>query len=430
MRELAKNIYHNPKYTRLFEWSKLITITGSSQVLVQVISLTTGILIIRFLPTKEYALYTLSNTMLGTMSLLADGGISAGVMAQAGKVWQDREKLGAVVSTGLELRKIFAIGSLIIATPVLLYLLHDHGANWLFSVLIILSLIPAFFASLSDSLLEVAPKLHQDVSRLQKNQLATSIGRFLLTGTLLFFPWTFVAIITNGIPRIWANIKLRTFSFNYANYEQKKDPLIQREILRIVRRMLPGVIYYCLSGQLTIWLISLFGSTASVAEVGALARPAMVLSLFNIMLGTLVIPRFSRLPLKPQLLLKRYLQIQAILLLLIAIIVIISFLFAPKILWLLGRNYMNLEKEFVMTIIGSCLSLIAGVSFSLNTSRGWTLHPLISIPISILSIIIGVMLLDISTLKGVLLFNIFISAVEVLKSILYSITKILQKSSY
>ena len=60
-------------------WLKLITITGLAQVIVQAVGFISGILVIRLLPVQEYALYTLANTMLGTMTVLSDGGISTSV---------------------------------------------------------------------------------------------------------------------------------------------------------------------------------------------------------------------------------------------------------------------------------------------------------------------------------------------------------------
>ena len=140
------------------------------KLLCRLLALLRGILIIRLLPVQEYAFYTLANTMLGTMTVLADGGITTGVMAQGGKVWQNKEKLGIVLVTGLELMKNFGIGSLIISLPVLFYLLLHNGASWLMSSLIVLSMIPAFYASMSDSLLEIVPKLHQTILPLQRNQ--------------------------------------------------------------------------------------------------------------------------------------------------------------------------------------------------------------------------------------------------------------------
>ena len=93
-----------------------------------------GILIIRLLPTHEYALYTLANTILGTMIVLADGGISSSVMAQGGKVWQDRKKLGTVLSTAFMLRRKFGAIALIIAVPFLFYLCSLHNASALMSL--------------------------------------------------------------------------------------------------------------------------------------------------------------------------------------------------------------------------------------------------------------------------------------------------------
>ncbi len=70
----------------MYGWGKLISVTGSAQVLIQALGFISGIIIIRLLPTEEYAFYTLANTMLGTMNILSDAGVSTGVMAQGGKV--------------------------------------------------------------------------------------------------------------------------------------------------------------------------------------------------------------------------------------------------------------------------------------------------------------------------------------------------------
>src|SRR5450432_1716731 len=312
MKKLVLQIYSNPKYSKVFEWGRLISITGSAQILVQLFSFVCGILVIRMLPTQEYALYTLANAMLGTMILLADSGVSTGVMAQGAKVWQNDEKLGAVLVTGLDLRKKFAIGSLVIATPALLYLLRHHGASWLMSVLIIVSLIPAFFTGLSGTLLEIVFKLRQNIVPLQKIQVMNNAGRLaLLCATLLIFPWTFVALLAAGIPQIWANMRLRAISGNYADWNQKPDAAVRKEILYIVKRVIPGAVYYCLSGQITIWLISIFGTSAALAQMGALGRLAMVLSLFTVLFSTLISPRFARLPDNRSLLLKRFFHIMA-----------------------------------------------------------------------------------------------------------------------
>ena len=79
----------NSRFTRLLEWGRLLLLTGSAQLLIQCLSFASGILVIRLLPIQEYAIYTLANTMLGTIALLADGGVATGAMSIGGKVWQD-----------------------------------------------------------------------------------------------------------------------------------------------------------------------------------------------------------------------------------------------------------------------------------------------------------------------------------------------------
>lgn len=426
-RSFFQRIAAYPEFAKLMAWGKLASITGSAQLVVQAVSFACGILVIRLLPTQEYALYTLANTMLGTMVILADGGITNGVMSQGARVWQDRTQMGAVLATGLDLRRKFAVGSLLIATPALIYLLRHHDASWTMSFLLVAALIPAFLTSLSGNLLEVAPRLHQDIVPLQKIQVGGNIGRLaMLCVTLFAFPWAFVAILAAGLPQIWANQRLRKLSSVHADWQQAPDPVVRREILSIVKRLLPDAIYYCLSGQITIWLISLAGSTAAVAQIGALGRLAMAISVFGVLFSTLVTPRFARLPSNSPVLLKRYFQLQAGLVIFSLGIVGGSWLFANQLLWVLGKNYAALKTELVLNMGASTLSLMQGASFALCTFRGWAINPLIFIPVSILSVATGVFLLDVSTLKGIITLNILVLSVQLVMMVTYSILKMRQ----
>ncbi len=412
-------------YARVIEWSRLFSFVAFTQLLVQLVGLVCGILIIRLLPTNEYALYTLANTMLGAMTVLGDGGIGAGTMAQGAKVWRDREKLGNVMATGLYLREKFSIGSLLVGIPLLIYFLRQNEASFLMAFLIVLSLIPAFLSAINDTLLEIPLKLSQDIQALQKNQLSVSFARLVsITLTLFIFPWTFIAILTAGLTRMWGNLKLRSLSSKYADSKQKRDPLIQKEILAIVKKILPGSIYYCLSGQISIWLISIFGNTTSLAQIGALGRLSMMLGLFTALIYTVVLPRFARLPDSKKVILSKFFQIQFLLFLLGATIIGLTYLFSNQILWVLGKDYSNLKVELVLSVTGSCASLIAAASFNLPTSRGWVINPLISIPFSIIAIVLGTVLIDISSLMGVLKFNLFIYIMQIIMYYIFFTLKV------
>lgn len=425
LKAFIQGINSNPKFQKAFHWGKLVTITGTAQVLIQIMSLVAGILIIRLLPTSEYALYTLANTMLGTMAVLSDSGITVGVMSEAGKVWGDKSTLGSVLATGLKLRRKFGITGLLITGPILMYLLLSHGASWLMTVLITLSLVPAFFATLSDSLLEVPPKLHQDIGPLQKNGLLTTIGRLVLTGSTNFlFPFTFVAILAGGIPRIWANIQLKKISIPYVDWNQSSDPVIEEKILKTVKRTLPSSIYFCVSGQITVWLISIFGSTESVAQLGALGRLSMILSIFTVMFQILIIPRYARLPSNKPIILRWFVLLQILLAVFALVVIVLAHFFAKDILWIIGKNYAGLEDMLVLAIASAVIGAMSGVLFGILMARNWIMHPALSIGVGIVSQIVLISIVDLSTLRGIYYFSILNTLVGIVLSYVYVVYRV------
>lgn len=422
-----QSLFKTSAKKKLGEWARLVTITGSAQVLVQLAGLVTGILLIRWLPTREYAFYTLANAMLGTMTVLADAGVSTGVMAQGSKVWKDKSRLGVVLVTGWQLRKRLSIISIIISVPVLIFLLLRQQAGWQVIIPITIIIIISFWVTLSNSLLEVAPKLNQDIKPLQKNQIAVALYRFILSAPLVFFfPFTAVALLANILPRIYGNIKLKGISARFSDPGQVPDKAVRSEILKVVKRIMPGSIYYCISGQLTVWLISVFGTTSAVASVGALARLSMLLSFFSTLFSTLVTPRFAKISDKKDLL-KKYIIIQLVMLGVCVVVTTFVFLFPSPVLWLLGHKYAGLNTELTLSILAGCLSLMSGIFFGLTSSKGWPTHPALIIVGNILVVITGIWMFDISSLKGVLSFNVFVNIFPVLMHSAYFFYKISDK---
>lgn len=427
MKDILIKFKQHPKYDTIASWGKLISVTGSAQIIVHAVGFASGVLIIRLLPVQEYAFYTLANTVLGAMTILSDGGISTGVMAQGGKVWEDKQKLGKVLVTGLQMRKKFAVVSMVISLPILLYLLMHNGASWLTSFLIILSIIPAFLAALSDSLLEIPVKLNQSIVPLQKNQISVSLGRLLLVASTIFiFPFAYISILTGGISRIYGNIRLKKVANIFADTSQLEDVLVKNEISKIVKRSLPGLIYYCFSGQISIWIISIFGNATSIAQIGALGRITSVLSLLMVVFSILIVPRFARIQNQPQKLLRHYSEILFSFLIIFLFLVGFISLFSDQILWVLGNNYKDLNNELILLIIGSSLTMIMAAALALYLSRGWILTYYISISASLFPIISGCYFFDISTLKGILQLNIFVALVQMVLHVFYGYYKIIK----
>jgi O-antigen/teichoic acid export membrane protein len=427
MGDLIENLRIGLPSKKILDWSKLVFLTGASQIGIQAIGFISGILIIRFLTLDQYAMYTLANTVLGTMIILSDGGISIGITSIGGKVWKNREKLGSVLSTGLHLRHKFAIGSLVISLPILAYLLFQHEASWLTILLICLAIIPAFYGSLSDSLLVIIPKLHQCILPIQRNSAKVELGRlFLIFTFIIIFPFTYIVLFANGIPRVLGNIKLRKIAFPFADPSKPSDPNVKKEILAIVKRIMPGAIYFCITSQITIWIISFFGKTNAVAQIGALGRLSMFLVLIQYLIGTFLEPLFAKMELDKKIIIKRAIQVFVSLSSLVCIVVFAIFMLSKPVLWVLGDNYSELNYELVLSITGGGLALLGHTAAVLYMSRGWVLNPMILIGISIASIGLGAILFELSTLQGVLLFNIFLAVVQTLLHWLYFGYKIIR----
>ncbi|MCR4031237.1 MULTISPECIES: lipopolysaccharide biosynthesis protein [Flavobacterium] len=427
MKDILIKFKDHPKYDTIVSWGKLISITGSAQVIVQGVGFFSGILIIRLLSVHEYAFYTLANTMLGAMSVLSDGGISTGVLAQGGKVWENKKELGKVLVTGLEMRKKFAAVSLFVSLPILLYLLLHNGAGWMTSVLIVLSIIPAFYATLSDSLLEIPLKLNQSILPLQRNQIIVGFGRlFMVASTIFLFPFAYLSILTSGIARIYGNIRLKKHTNVYADTSETEDPVIKKEITLIVKKSLPGLIYYCFSGQISTWIISIFGNPASIAQIGALGRISSIITLLMVVFSILIVPRFARIQNQPQKLLRYYTKILIGITILLFFIVVCTYLFSDQILWILGSNYKKLNIELVLLISGTAITTIMAAALQLALSRGWVLKYYISISGSLLPIILSCFLFNISTLEGILYLNILVALVQMLVHVSYGYYKILE----
>src|SRR6266481_1146877 len=84
---------------RLRRWAAVFIEFSLVQGVVQLVGVATGIVLVRFLTTEDYGLYTIANSVLGALVVLADGGIGTATLGIGGRVWQDPARLGGVINT-------------------------------------------------------------------------------------------------------------------------------------------------------------------------------------------------------------------------------------------------------------------------------------------------------------------------------------------
>src|ERR1700719_4133767 len=108
-----------PILRRAFDHARRIGNYALVQGAVQIIAFSSGILLVRWLPQREYAFFTIANAMQATLMLLADIGVSVGLISICRPVWQDRHRFAQLIVTGLAVRRKLAAGAVIIVSPIL-----------------------------------------------------------------------------------------------------------------------------------------------------------------------------------------------------------------------------------------------------------------------------------------------------------------------
>jgi hypothetical protein len=324
------------------------------------------------------------------------------VMAQGGKVWQSRAALGAVISSGMALRRRFAIVAVSLSMPLLYFMLRRQGATTIGGLMVAASILPLFFATLTGQLLQVVPKLHQRLTSLQGILLSAAGMRLaLVTAAAALFPVAWLASVCAGVAQAWANRSVRSLAGEFADLDAPPDQHAWAASMRQVHRTAPSAIYYAFEGQISIWLISIFGKTQAIAQVGALGRLAMVFNIVSAVLALLWAPSFARMQGGRAVLHQFWIVQLALLAFVIAVVGGVAW--APfAALALLGRGYGSLTHEVVLAAAGGAVALLSGCAYLMASSRAVVLTPWFVVPVSIGLQALLIFSLPISTVSGVL----------------------------
>src|SRR5206468_6388230 len=147
----------SPILRRAFDHARRIGNYTLVQATVQLIAFSSGILLVRWLPQHEYAFYTIANAMQAALMLLADIGISVGLVSIGGRVWQDRHRFGQLINTALAVRRKLGALAIVVVTPILCFLLVKNGASFSYTAILTAAVLAGLLLQLSLGVLGVVP---------------------------------------------------------------------------------------------------------------------------------------------------------------------------------------------------------------------------------------------------------------------------------
>jgi hypothetical protein len=400
-----------PFFRRALQRARIVGNFAFVQGIVQIVSFLSGILLIRRLDQREYAYFTISNTMQGTLNVLADLGISIALVSIGGRVWHDRQRFGQLVNTALGLRRKFGLGAAVVVIPILCYLLIKNGSPTNYSVILTLIVLVGLAVQLSIGVLSVVPRLQSNLGRIQTIDLTGALARLLaLAGLMYLFLNGALALAVGSAALFLQYWMLRRYVAGAIDLAAPENAEDRTAMVRIIRSQAANAIFFCLQGQITVFLISIFGrNVSSIAEVGALSRLALIFAVLSNLLANVFAPAFARCQDGARLRWQYALVVGAVAG--FSLVIMGAALFFPRqFLFVLGNKYAHLDRELLLMVGAAVITAMASTLWSLNSAKAWIAGSWLYIPLTLGTQLALIPFTDFTSVAGVLTFNL-ISAI-------------------
>lgn len=341
----------------------------SAQTLAQLLSLIAGFLLLRWLSVEEYAQYTIAFGFIAMLGALIDLGFVGAVMPLIGDRASDTKVFGSYMRAALHLRSRLAAVVLPLSGVAFFFVTSDRGWG--------IGVQAGLFATVALGLLARAMVDIFALPLLMNHDYRSYYSPQMLTGILRLGAHALLQItrgltsvsasLVNGLTGLATGGLYRRSSADKSDLPASVDPERTREIRRMVAPVLPGLIFYAFQGQITIVLVSVFGRTESIAEVGALSRLTALFVIFGGITQVLVAPRFPQIP--RERLVRRTVQVLTAAAALGGFLTAVAFLMPAPLLFLLGPEYDDLRLEVAWFVVAASLSFGASVTYAINLAR-------------------------------------------------------------
>ncbi len=403
----------SPEYERLVRWTRIFSAYFTAQTGAQVLSLLAGLVLIRFLPVTEYALYTMAASVISFFTFASDLGSTTSLVYFFRRAQSEGEDFAPYRQAVVSMRRAaFLAGAVAVAAVFPLWATSEGFAAGQ-SLAVAAAILATVWFQIGAAVRLLGLRLAGEYGRSYRAELAGAGLRLVLA----------LVVVAVARQSIWlavatsaASLALVTFLARPSKPEAALPPAElaapRRKLLRYLLPTLPSALYFSVQGPLLVWLAATFGEARNVAEVGALGRLGLVLSLVNGLSGTIFLPHLAHLT-DEGLYRRRFLQFGALLGGIAALLFVGTLLFPELLLGLLGSKYSGLTSELYLVVGTACLMLLESYLVMVCLARSWTRWQALGLVVQIAAQAAMVALLPLATTAGVLRFN-FLTAVVAL----------------
>jgi hypothetical protein len=218
-----------------------------------------------------------------------------------------------------------------------------------------------------------------------------------------------VGVVSNCVQAFF----LKHWARNRADLTAPPNADDRHELRRLSIHCLPNTLFFCFQGQVTLLILTLFGNRIQIAEISAIGRIATLFAIFSVVFTNVLAPHFARCQDSARLL-KLYLTRLFGSVMVLAPLAVLAWVYPAPLLYLLGAKYASLRSECFWVVAAGCVAQIAGVLWTLNSSKAWIRVQVVGyIPIILTMQAIAAAFLDLHRFHDVLIFNLVTSAAPI-----------------
>lgn len=378
-----------------------------------------SILLVRELSKEDYAIYTVLLTIQGMLIPLSNSAIFIGFKKIGGEVWDDLEAMSRLLKTANKIAPYIIGIAFLLVGAYAAYILYRQDIGIGSIIWFLLCLLLIVIPEVKTAFIRSGLLLRKEVAAVQVSELVGHAVRvvgilcllFLLTEKFIIGAIFLITSLSAWLSYIYVKKKGEEGDLKEAEHI---DTNYKEVLIKYIRLNWHNSAFFAFKGQISIFLLGVFGTTASLADIGALSRFALIFTIITALFSNIYSPAFGRCQ-DIKKLNRMYIITLLAALLLCIVVLFIGYLFPEPFLWILGSDYEHLKYELFLMFAGGSIGFLLSIIYAINLSKGWIkFTPLLEIPVDILGIGLGVLLFDITTLTGVLYLGILSGSINVI----------------
>ncbi|NVJ86003.1 MAG: oligosaccharide flippase family protein [Algoriphagus sp.] len=390
---------------------KLLTSFATGQLASQFLQVLTGFLVIRWMTKEDFGQFTLAFAVQNTFGMLVEMGLSSAFLAFIGDKHTDPVQVSRYFNAVWYWRKkLFLV---IAPLSLVAFILLTYDKNWtlLTQALLFLSIPLAIYYQGFSSFYSVVLRIKSEIGAVYKIQVGAAIFRLVIVLALYGVSWLsgWIYLWLNAATIVLTGLALAPLANRYRDLRTEADPESRKQVLQYIKPSMLGISFSAIQSQMTVILISIFGKTSSIADIGALGRLGQLFTFLNAFNGMILQPWFAKMSIGK--VLKNTLFVVGTIGIGLGVFTVFSFYYPQVFQWILGKQYDNLAKEFGYSVLIACIGYISAIFLLISGTKKWVYwwSNILYIILFFLINTLGIVFLDLSTVMGIIKLSLIFS---------------------